>query len=107
MFDRLRSSFTGKERKSLERILAASDCDWALHPGGTAIINGVETLFHLNDDQLRATREVYRNRGNSSSPSVLLVLDELRRMGKGRDRVVAASFGPGLAIEMATMKRCR
>lgn len=87
--------------------LDVCDFDWALHPGGEAIIEGAKELLQLSDDQLRATREIYKTRGNSSSPTVLIVLDKLRTMGRGRDQIVATSFGPGLAIEMSILKRCR
>jgi type III polyketide synthase len=87
--------------------LEVCDFDWALHPGGEAIIEGAKELLQLSDDQLRATREIYKTRGNSSSPTVLIVLDKLRTMGRGRDPIVATSFGPGLAIEMSILKRCR
>jgi fungal type III polyketide synthase len=87
--------------------LDVADFDWALHPGGEAIIEGAKETLNLSDEQLRASWEIYRSRGNSSSPTVLIVLDHLRRMGKGRDDVVATSFGPGLGIEMALLRRCR
>ncbi len=87
--------------------LGVPDFDWALHPGGEAIIHGAQTMLGLTDEQLRATREIYRTRGNSSSPTVLAVLDLLRKMGRGKDHVVATSFGPGLAIEMCLLRRCR
>jgi type III polyketide synthase len=61
----------------------------------------------LSDDQLRASYEIYKTRGNSSGAMVLIVLDKLRRMSEGRDNVVACAFGPGLATEMAMFKRCR
>jgi predicted naringenin-chalcone synthase len=87
--------------------LQPADFDWALHPGGVAIIEGVKSSMGLSEEHLRATHEIYRTRGNSSSPTVLIVLDMLRSMGDGREHVVAASFGPGLSIEMAMLKRCR
>ena len=87
--------------------LGAQDFDWALHPGGEAVIQGAEEQMKLTDDQLRASKEIYKTRGNSSSPTVLAVLDKLRRMDRGRDNIVATSFGPGLSIEMAMLKRCR
>jgi type III polyketide synthase len=87
-------------------ILEPADFDWALHPGGNAIIEGVGTSMSLSNEHLRATSEIYRTRGNSSSPTVLIVLDMLRKMDKGREHVVAASFGPGLSIEMAMLRRC-
>lgn len=87
--------------------LGKDDFDWALHPGGAAIIEGVKDTMALTEHQLRASREIYRTRGNSSSPTVLIVLDKLRTMGRGSDHVVATSFGPGLAIEMVMLRRCR
>ncbi len=93
-------------RSAATEALVASDFDWALHPGGEAILDGAAEAMHLTTDQLRASREIYRTRGNSSSPAVLAVLDKLRSYGKNRDHVVATSFGPGLAIEMAILKWC-
>ncbi|CAD0082805.1 unnamed protein product [Aureobasidium vineae] len=49
--------------------LDIEDFDWALHPGGQAIIDGVQKAMRLIDEQLRATREIYKTRGNSSSPT--------------------------------------
>ncbi|KAJ8111401.1 hypothetical protein OPT61_g5999 [Boeremia exigua] len=81
--------------------------DWALHPGGFAILKGAQQRLGLTDDHIRASLDVYQNYGNSSSPTVLIVLDKLRRMDRGRDDVVATSFGPGLMIEMFRLRRCR
>ncbi|CAP98252.1 Pc22g09640 [Penicillium rubens Wisconsin 54-1255] len=86
--------------------LGIHDFDWALHPGGKAIIDGVAEVLQLSEDQLQATWEIYRTRGNSSSASVLIVLDQLRSESK-RTHIVATSFGPGLAIEMALLRRCQ
>lgn len=87
--------------------LDPEEFDWAIHPGGTAILQGAQQTLHLTDDHIRASLDIYSTYGNSSSPTVLIVLDQLRRMGQGRDNVVAASFGPGISIEMFLMKRCR
>lgn len=87
-------------------LLEPCDFDWALHPGGEAIIDGVQQIMSLTNEQLRASREIYRSRGNSSSPTVLIVLDMLRKMERSAPHLVAASFGPGLSIEMAMLKRC-
>ena len=87
--------------------LQPEEFDWALHAGGEAIIEGVRATMNLADDQLRATREIYCTCGNSSSPTVLIVLDALRKMGRGRDHVVAASFGPGVSVEMSMLKKWR
>ena len=84
-----------------------ADVDWALHPGGISILKGAQKLVGMTDEQLRASYDVYAKRGNSSSVAVLAVLDRLREMGPGKDDVVACTFGPGMTVEMATLKRCR
>jgi type III polyketide synthase len=86
--------------------LNVKDFDWALHPGGQLIIEKVKQALHLSDDQLQATYDTYRTRGNSSSPSVLIVMDKLRSEKSGNDFVGATAFGPGLAVEMSIFRRC-
>jgi len=108
MFDQLRKQICATHKQDPPRTpTAASDFDWAVHPGGAAILQGAQQAIGLTEDQIRASLDTYRSYGNSSSPTVLIVLDRLRRMGKGRDNVVATSFGPGMMIEMCMLKRCR
>ncbi|KAF6790305.1 chalcone synthase B [Colletotrichum sojae] len=104
LWDRLLPSY--REKVGLPG-LDISDFDWALHPGGESIINNVKDTMGLTDKQIRATRQIYRTRGNTGSPTAICVLDLLRNMGVGSDHVVALSFGPGLASEMAFLRRCR
>lgn len=97
-------------RKQLKNdTLDIKDFDWALHPGGGAILKAAEKLLKLRDNQLWASWDIYRTKGNTSSPTVLAVLDRLRseNLRAGSDHVVAASFGPGLTIEMAILERYR
>ena len=108
MFDRLmpylpQDTELAKSGKTIE----PKDFDWALHPGGIAIIEGAQQKLELNEDQLRATFEIYKNNGNSSSPTVLVILDQLRKMGQGRENVISCSFGPGMTVEMCLLQRCR
>ena len=84
---------------------AASDFDWALHPGGSTIITGVEQAMNLTPEHLRASYDIYMNYGNSSSATVISVMDKLRRMGEGRENVVACAFGPGIVLEMMVLRR--
>lgn len=107
MFDQLRNSFDAQKKTPSLTQLDASSFDWALHPGGSAILQGAKKVLQLTDDHIRASLDIYSKFGNSSSPTVLIVLDQLRRMGEGRDHVVATSFGPGLMIEMCMLRRCR
>lgn len=83
----------------------ATDFDWAFHPGSSVLINALKEALGLRDDHLRATNEIYKTRGNSSSVSVLAVLDRLRSKGTGTKHVVAAAYGPGISVEMAALGR--
>ena len=84
----------------------AADFDWALHPGGSTIITGVEQAMNLTPEHLRASYEVYINYGNSSSATVISVLDKLRNMeDQGRENAVACAFGPGIILEMMILKK--
>ncbi|KAI9801023.1 MAG: hypothetical protein M1825_003557 [Sarcosagium campestre] len=83
----------------------AEDFDWALHPGGSTIITGVQDAMKISPSHLRASYDVYINHGNSSSATIISVMHKLREMGEGREKVVACAFGPGIAIEMMILKR--
>lgn len=112
MFNKLLLSYEerlqpqGQPSKEVPRSLEIGDFDWALHPGGKAIIDGASEVLQLSEEQLQTTREIYRTRGNSSSASVLIVLDQIRSQSN-RQHIVATSFGPGLTIEMALLRKCQ
>ena len=107
MFARLCSLTTpkGKNSPNFDQDVQAKEFDWALHPGGIAILNALQKELNLEQGQLEAAFDVYKNHGNSSSPTVLIVLDRLRRIKSGKENVVACSFGPGIVAEMAMLKR--
>lgn len=82
----------------------AADFDWALHPGGSLIITGVEQAMDLTPEHLRASYEIYMKYGNSSSATIISVLNKLRE-SEGKERVIACAFGPGIALEMMVLRR--
>ena len=84
--------------------LRPSDFDWALHPGGSSIITGIQKAMALSEDHLLASYGVYVEHGNSSSATIMSVLDRSRREQK-RDKVVACAFGPGICLEMMILNR--
>jgi len=88
-----------------EESMIGADFDWALHPGGSTIISGVQKAMNLPEDALMASFEVYTNYGNSSSATIMSVMDKLRRMPGGKENVISCAFGPGVVVEMMVMKR--
>ena len=64
------------------------------HPGGVKVIDAIETALHLNQGELNLEREVLRDHGNMSAPTVLFVLERLLERGLP-DKVMMTAFGPG------------
>lgn len=84
--------------------ISSVDFDWALHPGGSTILTGVEKAMGLTPEHLRASYEIYMNYGNSSSATIMSVMSQLRK-SDGRENVIACAFGPGISLEMMVLKR--
>lgn len=92
-----------------DQPLAATDLDWAVHPAGIAVLDKVRELLKLEQNQMRVSFDVLESKGNSASPTVLIVLDKLRVNAGGplktkRQNVVACSFGPGVCTEMLALR---
>jgi alkylresorcinol/alkylpyrone synthase len=64
------------------------------HPGGVKVIDAIEAALKLNQGELNLEREVLRDYGNMSAPTVMFVLDRLLARGLP-DKVLMTAFGPG------------
>ena len=64
------------------------------HPGGVKVIEALELVYDLAPGQLDAEREILREYGNMSAPTVLFVLDRLVAKGLSGP-VLMSSLGPG------------
>ncbi|MEW5981223.1 MAG: type III polyketide synthase [Acidobacteriota bacterium] len=73
---------------------------WALHPGGPRILEACGQVLGLSREAYAVSQEVLAAHGNMSSPTMLFILDVLRRRNAPRP-CVALGFGPGLAVEAA------
>ncbi|XP_057987096.1 chalcone synthase-like isoform X2 [Hevea brasiliensis] len=81
---------------------------YIVHPGGPTILQGLEEKLGLEKQKLRASRHVLSEYGNMWSPSVLFILDEMRKTsmeegkattGEGLDLGILFGFGPGLSVD--------
>lgn len=73
---------------------------WAVHPGGPKILDEVVAALDLPRSAVDDSRAVLTDYGNMSSPTILFILDRLRRRAAARP-CVALAFGPGLVVEAA------
>lgn len=76
---------------------------WAVHPGGPRVLTDVERALGIWPSMTDVSREVLGECGNMSSPTVLFLLDRLRRHAAPRP-CVAIGFGPGLVAEAALFR---
>ncbi len=76
---------------------------WAVHPGGVRILSACAEGVGFDTALLTASRHILSHYGNMSSPTVLFILEQLRKMNQPRPCVMLA-FGPGLTIEAALVE---
>ena len=73
------------------------------HPGGAKVLDAIETALELRKATLCDEREVLREHGNMSAPSVLFVLDRARKRGLHEGAVLAA-LGPGFTASFLALE---
>jgi predicted naringenin-chalcone synthase len=71
---------------------------WAIHPGGPRILSAATKALGLENGQLEVSKDILKNFGNMSSPTVLFILDRLRAQ-QAPAPCMALAFGPGLMAE--------
>lgn len=88
-------------------ITSPSEFDWALHPGGSLIISGVQRVMGLEEHHLRASYEIYIEHGNSSSATIMSVMDRIRQPQHVEDgkKIISCAFGPGINMELVALER--
>ena len=90
--------------RALERLaLTRADIDRVVvHPGGTKVLEAIESALELEHGALAIEREVMRDFGNMSSPTVLFVLERTLASGFTGTALLAA-LGPGFTASFATL----
>ena len=95
-------------RPAMDRMLAAqglevADIDrFVCHPGGIKVMEALEASLELGQGALDHERGVLADHGNMSAPTVLYVLDRVRRAQMPKRSVVTA-LGPGFTASAVTL----
>ncbi len=92
----------------LEKIkLEIKDIDFfAIHPGGKRILDVIEEKLNIPKEKNLPARNVLKNHGNMSSPTVLFVIKSILDGLKKEDdqkHLLSFAFGPGLTLESAVL----
>ncbi|RLJ41790.1 (2-(2,4-dihydroxy-6-methylphenyl)-2- oxoethyl)-4-hydroxy-2-pyrone synthase [Litoreibacter meonggei] len=78
----------------LSGLGAANIARFVCHPGGAKVVTAIEQSLSLPPESLRAERDVLRDFGNMSAPTVLFVLKQVLE-NKQSGQMVLAALGPG------------
>ncbi len=86
----------GKDISQIDRFVC--------HPGGTKVIQAIEQCLELQPDSLGEERDVLRNYGNMSAPTVLFVLQQVLEKDQAGDMLMCA-LGPGFTASFLPITR--
>ncbi len=78
--------------------------NFIFHPGGKKILLAYEASLFINEASLKNTKDVMKNYGNMSSPTVLYVLEKFFSSGFENGLGLMLSLGPGFSCEMALLQ---
>ncbi len=73
------------------------------HPGGAKVLDAIEVALELQKGTLRHEREILRNYGNMSSPTVLFVLERALQYGL-RGSAMLSALGPGFSANFLALE---
>jgi alkylresorcinol/alkylpyrone synthase len=100
---------TGELKPALTQILTRmhlnlDDIDrFVCHPGGSKVIDAIETALSIDQGTLEHEREVIADCGNMSAPTVLFVLQ--RACAKGLPpRSLLTALGPGFTASCVSLR---
>lgn len=84
--------------------LTTDDIDrFVCHPGGIKVVEALEHALRLQQGSLDVERQVLADYGNMSAPTVLFVLDAVRRRGLPK-RSLLTAMGPGFSASCVSLK---
>ncbi len=86
----------GRSRGEIDRFCC--------HPGGVKVIDAIESALDLPVGTLDFERDVLKDCGNMSAPTVLFVLERLLARGLPK-RVLMTAFGPGFTCAGLLLER--
>ena len=73
------------------------------HPGGAKVLDAIEVALDLQKGTLRDERDVLRNYGNMSAPTVLFVLERVLQRSL-RGPAMLSTLGPGFTVNLLALE---
>ena len=101
---------TTEFKPALTQILARMNMTLAdfdkfiCHPGGSKVIDAIETALSLDQGTLEHERAVIADYGNMSAPTVLFILEKARAKGLPQ-RALLTALGPGFTASCVSLRQ--
>ncbi|MCP5080285.1 MAG: type III polyketide synthase [Alphaproteobacteria bacterium] len=76
---------------------------FAFHPGGQKVVAAIESAMELGQGTLNVERDVLRDFGNMSAPTVFFVLERLMKKGLPK-RTLISALGPGFTSSCVSLR---
>ncbi|KAL8500264.1 hypothetical protein ACS0TY_020028 [Phlomoides rotata] len=103
---KIEDNIEGFCRKLMEKagLEEYNELFWAVHPGGPAILNRLESKLCLEGKKLDCSRRALMDFGNVSSNTIFYVMEYMREELRGKKENaeewgLALAFGPGITFE--------
>lgn len=79
---------------------------WAVHPGGSKVLTAIQQKLDLPENSLDCSRQILREYGNMSSPSVMFVLERIMETARPQEKqkCILLSFGAGFTAFAALVE---
>ena len=100
---------TANLRQAIIAILSRMELEpanidrFVCHPGGTKVVQALETALQLNQGALDHERAVLADYGNMSAPTALFVLDRVLKAGPP-SRSLLTALGPGFTASCVALR---
>ncbi len=94
-------------QKLMEKGSSKEEYEWAIHPGGKAIVEAVENAMSLDRSLTSSAWNILKNYGNLSSATFLYVLDDIFQRPSSKEKIIGLGFGPGISVEGLSLRKSR
>lgn len=79
--------------------------EFIFHPGGKKVLDAYEEALNIPNTMTQRSRNVLRDNGNMSSPTVLYVLNECMKEPKAKGDIgIMGALGPGFSAELLQLE---
>lgn len=89
-----------KSGKSLSSVR-----NWAIHSGGSKILDSVQSALKLSDDDVQLSRSILKEYGNMSSPTALFALDKIQSVSAPGEITCVLGFGAGMSVHGCLLEK--